>query len=147
MEVPAQSVNSIPVAGWLAPAVQSTKWQRALAMEALLGTSIGVFVGLTVMIAGGAAIMTGRALADGWKPVWEVVFASFGLTLADRFLVYALFEGELLSLSGFLIDFVVITALALLAWRVTLVRRLVSQYPWRYERVSLFTYRERPGRA
>jgi hypothetical protein len=116
-------------------------------MAALLGTSVGVFVGLTVIIAGGAAIMTGRALADGWKAPWQVVFACFGLTLADRFLVYALFEGDLLSPSGFLIDFVVLTALALLAWRVTLVRKMVSQYPWRYERVSLFNYRERPGAA
>jgi hypothetical protein len=116
-------------------------------MAALLGTSVGVFVGLTVIIAGGAAIMTGRALADGWKAPWQVVLACFGLTLADRFLVYALFEGDLLSPSGFLIDFVVLTALALLAWRVTLVRKMVSQYPWRYERVSLFNYRERPGQA
>jgi hypothetical protein len=30
---------------------------------------------------------------------------------------------------------------------VTLVRKMVSQYPWRYERVSLFNYRERPGQA
>jgi hypothetical protein len=116
-------------------------------MEALLGTSIGVFVGLTVIIAGGAAMMTGRAQADGWKPAWQVVAACFGLTLGDRFLVYALFEGELLSLSGFLIDFVVLNALALLAYRVTLVRKMVSQYPWRYEQVSMFNYRERPGRA
>jgi hypothetical protein len=116
-------------------------------MEALLGTSIGVFVAVTVIVAGGAAIMTGRALADGWKSPWQVVFACFGLTLADRFLVYALFEGDLLSPSGFLIDFVVILALALLAYRVTLVRKMVTQYPWRYERTSLFKYRERPGQA
>ena len=37
-------------------------------MQSLLGTSLGVFIGLTVVIIGGAAIMTGRALADGWKP-------------------------------------------------------------------------------
>jgi hypothetical protein len=116
-------------------------------MESLLGTSIGVFIGLTVIITGGAAIMTGRALADGWKSFWQVLFACFGLTLADRFLVYALFEGELLSLSGFVIDFAVIATLALLAYRVTLVRRMVTQYPWRYERTSLFAYRERPGQA
>lgn len=116
-------------------------------MESLLGTSFGVFVALTVIIAGGAAIMTGRAQADGWKPVWEVAFASFGLALADRFLVYALFDGELLSLTGFLIDFVVILALALFAYRVTLVRKMVTQYPWRYEQASLFSYRERPGQA
>ena len=116
-------------------------------MTAFLGTSLGVFIGLTVIISGGAAIMTGRALADGWKPAWMVVAACFGLGLADRFLVYALFEGELLSLSGFLVHFVVIVALALLAWRVTAVRKMVTQYPWRYERTSLFAYREKPGQA
>lgn len=116
-------------------------------MEALLGTSLGVFIALTVVIAGGAAIMTGRALGDGWKPAWQVVFACFGLTLADRFLVYALFGGELLSITGFVIDFLVLTVLALLAYRVTLVHKMVTQYPWRYERVSLFGYRERPGGA
>jgi hypothetical protein len=147
MEVWAPSINFKAVAGACATAVQSAKPQGNSAMEALLGTSLGVFLALTVIVAGGAAIMTGRALADGWKSSWQVVFACFGLALADRFMVYALFEGEILSLSGFLIGFVVITALALLAWRVTLVRRMVSQYPWRYERVSLFNYRERPGQA
>jgi hypothetical protein len=113
--------------------------------QSLLGTSLGVFIGLTVVIIGGAAIMTGRALADGWKPAWQVVAACFGLALADRFLVYALFEGELLSLSGFIIDFLVITALALIAHRLTLVHKMVAQYPWRYERQSLWTYREKSG--
>jgi hypothetical protein len=113
-------------------------------MESLLGTSFAVFIGLTVIITGGAAIMTGRALADGWKPAWMVVAACFGLGLADRFLVYALFEGELLSLSGFLIHFAVIAALALLAWRITAVRKMATQYPWRYERTSLFAYRVKP---
>jgi hypothetical protein len=116
-------------------------------MTALLGTLLGVFIGLTVIIAGGAAIMTGRALADGWQPAWMVVAACFGLTIADRFLVYALFQGELLSLSGFVIDFLVLVALALLAWRITAVRKMVIQYPWRYERTSLFAYREKAGQA
>jgi hypothetical protein len=116
-------------------------------MTTLLGTSFAVFLGLTVIITGGAAIMTGRALADGWQPAWMVVAACFGLGLANRILVYALFQGELLSLSGFLVNFVVILALALLAWRITAVRKMVTQYPWRYERTSLFAYREKPGQA
>jgi hypothetical protein len=116
-------------------------------MEALLGTSLGVFIGLTVILIGGAAIMTGRALADGWKSPLQVVFACFGLALADRFLTYALFGGELLHLSGVLIHFAVITAMALIAHRLTVVHKMVSQYPWRYERESLFTYREKAGQA
>jgi hypothetical protein len=114
-------------------------------MTAILGTSLGVFIGLTVIIAGGAAIMTGRALADGWQPAWMVVAACFGLGIVDRFLVYALFQGELLSLSGFVIHFLVLVALALLAWRITAVHKMVTQYPWRYERASLFAYREKAG--
>src|ERR671919_985970 len=114
-------------------------------MQSLLGTSFGVFIGLTVIIIGGGAIMTGRALADGWKSPLQVVFACFGLTLADRFLVYALFGGELLHLSGFLIDFAVIAAMALIAHRLTVVHKMVAQYPWRYERASLLTYREKAG--
>ena len=116
-------------------------------MESVLGTSFGVFIGLTVIIIGGAAVMTGRALADGWRSPVQVVFACFGLALADRFLIYALFGGELLHLSGFLIDFAVITAMALVAHRLTVVHKMVAQYPWRYERESLWTYREKSGQA
>lgn len=116
-------------------------------MHTLIGTSLGVFIGLTVIITGGAAVMTGRALADSWKPPWQVVVACFGLGLADRFLVYALFGGELLSLSGFLTHFLVITAMALITHRITAVRKMVMQYPWRYERASLFAYRQKAGQA
>jgi hypothetical protein len=114
-------------------------------MQALLGTSLGVFIGLTLIITGGAAIMTGRALADGWKSPWLVVAGCFGLAIANRFLIYALFGGPLLHLSGFLVSYAVITALALIAYRLTAVHKMVSQYPWRYEQVSLWSYREKAG--
>jgi Domain of unknown function (DUF6867) len=116
-------------------------------MQSLLGTSLGVFIGLTVIITGGAAIMTGRALADGWKSPVQVVFACLGLGLGNRFLVYALFGGPLLHLSGFVIAFLVITALGLVAHRITAVRKMVNQYPWRYERASLWAYREKSSQA
>jgi hypothetical protein len=116
-------------------------------MYALLGTSVGVFIGLTVVLIGGAGVLTGRALADGWRSPLQVVFACFGLALANRFLVYALFGGELLHLTGFLIDFAVITAMALMAYRLTVVHKMVSQYPWRYERESLWSYRGKAEQA
>jgi hypothetical protein len=112
-------------------------------MHDLLGTSLAVFIGLTLIITGGAAIMTGKAISEGWRPVWQVVFACFGLGLADRFLVYALFEGELLHFTGFLIHFAVITALAVFAWRITLAHKMAAQYPWKIERTSLFAWRDR----
>jgi hypothetical protein len=107
-----------------------------------LGTSPGVFIGLTVILVGGAAILTGRAVAGNWKPAWQVIAACFGLALVDRFLIYALFEGTLLSFWGTLIHFVLLSAMGLAAWRMAKVAKLVNQYPWRYRRTSPFGYAE-----
>lgn len=112
-------------------------------MEALLGARVGVFVGLTLVLAGWAAAMAGRALGDGWKPAWTVVAAAFGLALAERFLNFALFGGDLLGLWGLLFHFAILAGIGLASWRVTRVGRMVAQYPWRYERASPFAYREK----
>lgn len=112
------------------------------ALTAFLGTTPAVFLGLTVVLVGGAAMLAGRAIGDNWKPAWQVVAAAFGLALADRFLTYALFGGDLLSLWGLLVHFLVIAAMGLVAWRIAHVSRFVNQYPWRYERTSPFAYAE-----
>jgi hypothetical protein len=112
-------------------------------VEQVLGTSPGVFIGVTVVLAGGAAIVAGCAIGDSWKPAWMVVAAAFGLALADRFLIFALFGGDLLSLWGLILHFLVLAALGLVSWQVTRVSRMVAQYPWRYERASPFSYREK----
>lgn len=105
-----------------------------------LGTTPGVFIGLTVILVGGAAILTGRAVGGNWKPAWQVVAACFGLALFDRFLTYALFEGELLNLWGLIVHFLVLTAMGLVSWRIALVSKFVNQYPWKYARTSPFSY-------
>ena len=111
-------------------------------MESVLGTSPGVFLALTVIIMGGAGYMTGHALAVTWRPLWQVCLYCLLLGAADRFLTFALFQGPLLSLTGYIIDSAVITAIALLAYRLTRVRRMVSQYPWLYARSGPFSWRE-----
>ena len=104
-----------------------------------------VFVGLTVAIIGGAGYFTGQALARGWRPAWQVVLYAALLGLADRFLHYALFDGVLLSLSGYLVGTAVTCALGLLAYRLARVRAMVAQYPWLYERAGPFAWREKDG--
>ena len=107
-------------------------------MEVLLGTSLGVFIGLTVFIVGFAAWMTGQALAITWKPVWHAVIYCLLLGCADRFLTFGLFEGELLSISGYLIDTTVLIAIALTSFRYNRVKAMVRQYPWLYRRHGPF---------
>ena len=110
---------------------------------ALLGASPGAFLGLTVVLFGAAALATGRALARQWRPVWQTLPYAALLALGDRFLLYALFDGELLSATGYVIGVVILLALAFLAYRVTLVRRMVRQYPWLYEAAGPLSWRER----
>lgn len=112
-------------------------------MTEITGSSLSVFIALTVVLAGGAAMMTGKALARTWRPPWQVVFASLGLGLADRFFIYALFDGPLLSLQGYLFDTLIITVMALIAYRLAHVDKMVQQYPWIYERAGPWAYREK----
>lgn len=112
-------------------------------MESLLGTTWPVFFVLVVVIAGAAAFMTGQAIAHTWRPLWQVVAYSLLLAVASRFFVYALFDGYMLTVSGYLADAVVLVGLGLLAFRITRVRMMVTQYPWLYERAGPLAYRER----
>jgi hypothetical protein len=111
-------------------------------METLVPEGIGVFIGLTVILFGFAAFMTGQALADTWRPAWQMVAYGFLLALGNRFLGFFLFEVDLLSPVGLLVDAVVVILIGLFAWRVTHARRMVQQYPWLYRADGLFGYRE-----
>ena len=114
-------------------------------MEAITGTSTGVTIGMTVILMGFCAFMTGQAIANTWRSVHQLYAYSLLLGLTDRFLTYALFEGELLSLSGYIFDTVIIFTIMSAAFRVTKVNKMLSQYPWLYERVGPFGFRAREG--
>lgn len=112
-------------------------------MEALLGSTWAVFIGLTVVLFGGASIMMGQAMAETWRSEWHIVTYSFLMALADRFLTFALFGGTLVAPVGVLIQWLVLVVMALVAYRVTRARKMVAQYPWLYERAGLFGWREK----
>ncbi len=104
-----------------------------------------VFFGITVLVMGFAAYMTGQALANTWKPWWQALVYSLLLGCVDRFLVFALFDGELLSLTGYAVDTLVLVILATLAFRLTRAGKMVAQYPWLYKRHGPFGWRARPN--
>jgi hypothetical protein len=114
-------------------------------MQDVVGTSLSVFIGLTVIIMGFAAYITGQALANTWRPAWQLVPYGLLLGCADRFLVYGLFDGELWLLSGYVIDTAILLAIAGLAFRLNRARKMVTQYPWLYELTSPLTWREKRG--
>ena len=90
-----------------------------------------------------AAYMTGQGLALTWRPTWHLFLYGALLGFSDRFLVFALFEGELLSWGGYAIDTAVLIAISLFAFQLNRARKMVSQYPWLYDRAGIFGWRDK----
>jgi len=115
-------------------------------MAALTGDdSIWVFIGLTVVLCGGASWMMGQAMALTWRPPVHLVLYAALLAAADRFGSFALFAGELLSATGFLLDWAILGAIAFAAFRATQAAKMTQQYPWLFERSGPFGWRDKRG--
>jgi hypothetical protein len=111
--------------------------------QALFGTTPGVSLAVTLIFMGGCALMAGRSLALLWRPWWTILPYMVLLALADRFLIYALFGGELLSVSGYLLDAAVLLAVAMLSYLAARASLMVRQYPWLFERLGPFAWRRK----
>ena len=103
--------------------------------------SLGVFLLVSVAMGGGAAWLAGRAIAATWRPVWHVACYMLILSLAVRFIHYALFGGNFLSLHYYLVDFAVCLGFGYLGFRLMRVRQMVTRYSWINRRTGLFTWR------
>ena len=90
-----------------------------------------------------AAWLVGQAIAATWRPFWQLVIYSLMLGCANRFMIYALFDANLVSGIGYLLDTALLLAVSSAAYRFTLARKMVSQYPWLYERLGPFAWRDR----
>ena len=106
--------------------------------------SFGVFLLVTVILGGGAAFLAGRAIAETWRPAWQVVAYSFILGAAVRFIHFSLFGGTLLSMHYYLVDSAVCMALGFLGFRAARAAQMVTQYRWINEQVGRLGWRRRP---
>jgi hypothetical protein len=106
--------------------------------------SFGVFLLVTVILGGGAAALSGRAIAETWRPWWQVAAYSFVLGAAVRFFHYSLFGGTLLSLHYYLVDSAVCMAFGFLGYRAARAAQMVKQYRWIYRPAGRLGWRRRP---
>ena len=102
-----------------------------------------MFLLLNVVIGGGAAWLAGRGLALKWRPVWQLFIYMVLLAAAVRFLHYALYQEVFLSLNNYIVDYATMIIAALLGYRLTRVKQMVTQYYWLYERAGPFSWREK----
>jgi predicted permease len=105
--------------------------------------SFGIFVLVTVILGGGAGWLTGRAIANTWRPVWQIVIYALILGLAVRFIHFSLFSGTLISPYYYAVDSLVCLAFALLGFRIARVAQMVRQYRWINEPGNLLRWRRK----
>jgi hypothetical protein len=106
------------------------------------GESLLTVVLVTGILGAGASWLSGRAIARAWHPAWQVVIAALLLGAAARFIHFALFTGELLSLISYACDTAIFVIVGMTAWRITLASQMVRQYPWLYARSGPLSWRE-----
>ena len=112
-------------------------------MELLFEGGPWPFVFVVLIIGGGAAYMTGRAIAGGWQSYGLLAFYCFLLALVSRFLLFALFERTLTAPGYVLVNFVILMGFALLGHRIERTRQMTGQYGWINERSSPLSWRNR----
>jgi len=107
----------------------------------LLSGDGGAFFGMTVVLFGFAAVATGRAMAETWRPAWQIAPAALVMAAADRFLLYALFDARLMSAGGFAAAAALLGLITAGSYYQNRARKMVEQYPWLYERSGPFGWR------
>ena len=124
----------------------------------------GVFLLVTVVLGGGAAYLTGRAVALTWRAFAQLGVYVLLLSVAVRFIHFALFGGTffqvhheadgtvsfaalLTALHYWFFDMIVLLAFAWLGFRATRARQMVGQYSWIYERSGGLGWRKRAAPA
>ena len=127
-----------------------------------------IFLALTIVMGGAAALSAGRALAATWRPVWLAGLYAAPISMAIAFLHYALFQEAVIplyalasalaslarepgasllqigaGLRGFAALFIIHACFALLGYRLTRVRQMNSQYRFAVLADGPFRWRSR----
>jgi hypothetical protein len=103
--------------------------------------SFGIFLLVTIILGGGAAVLAGRAIAVTWRPWWQIVVYMLILGGAVRFIHFALFGGTLLSLHYYVVDSAVCLACGFIGFRAAHAAQMVRQYRWIYRESGLLRWR------
>lgn len=100
-----------------------------------------VFVLVTVIIGGAASFLSGRAIAQTWRPYWHIPLYTLPIAATVRFFHYALFAEPLISLKNYCVDFAVVLVAASLGYRLYRAHQMVRQYGWLFRRRGPLAWR------
>ena len=133
-------------------------------MHLIWEINFGTFLFVTIILGGGAAYLTGRAVALTWRQLPQLIVFVVLLSIAVRFIHFALFAGSFFkvdvqpdgtvawgqlftALHYWVADIIVLLILAGLGFRFTRAQQMTRQYSWIYERAGGLAWRQRTGDA
>jgi hypothetical protein len=85
---------------------------------------------VTIGMGGAAAYLSGRAIAQTWRPFWQVPLYMLALAAVVRFFHFALFGEPFLSLPSYAVDFATAFAASALGYRTVRGHQMRTQYGW-----------------
>jgi hypothetical protein len=109
----------------------------------LSGNGLWVFILVTCLLGGAGAYLSGRAIAQTWRPYWQVPLYMVGIAAGVRFIHHALFAGPLLSAPSLAVDYIVAVVAASIGYRIVRAAQMGSQYGWLFERAGPFGWRRK----
>ena len=92
--------------------------------------SVGIFLLVSVILGGGAAVLAGRAIAVTWRPWWQILAYMLILAAVVRFFHFALFGGTLQSVHYYAVDSAICMAFGFVGFRAARASQMVTRYPW-----------------
>jgi hypothetical protein len=104
-----------------------------------------LFILVTIVMGGAAAWQMGRSIAQTWRPFVMIFAYAALLNCAVRFIHFAMFQGTLLSLHYYLVDYAFIAAFTLLGWRKRRAEQMRAQYAFSYDAAGPFGWRRKPS--
>ena len=87
-----------------------------------------IFLLVTVIMGGSTAYVSGKAIAETWRPAWHGLVYALIVGLAVRFIHFALFQEVLVSGRNYLVDCAILIAAALAGYQITRRRQMAQQY-------------------
>jgi hypothetical protein len=87
-----------------------------------------IFLLVTIIMGGATAYVTGKSIAETWRPMWQIFIYALITALAVRFIHFALFEEVLLSLRNYIVDCAVLCAASIAGYLLARRRQMAAQY-------------------
>ncbi len=92
------------------------------------------FIVVTLILGGLAAFVSGRAIAETWRPRWQAALYMLPLAAGVRFVHFAVFNEPLLSLRSYFVDLIILLVMSTAGYVTMRRHQMERQYGWRSNR-------------